>query len=120
MASSLPTAVPVGQMRERVTLQQASVTLDANGDPAYAWSTAATLWARVEPTGGETETLAERRTAVATYAVTIRWRAGVSVAQRLLWRGRTLAIESVAVLDERRERVTLACRDDGPLAGITA
>lgn len=106
--------VPLGRLRERIVLQQAAVSIDASGDPAYAWSDVATVWARVEPSGGGVETVADRRTSIAAYEVTIRWRAGVSARQRLVWRGRYLQIERVENADERRERLTLDCRDVGP------
>jgi SPP1 family predicted phage head-tail adaptor len=118
MMNSLPARI--GRLRERVTLQQVSVSIDAAGDPAYAWTDVATLWARVRPSGGGVATLAERRTAIEDYEVTIRWRDGMSVTQRFVWRGRYLQIESVANLDERRQRVTLACKDLGVDAGVTA
>lgn len=106
--------VQPGRMRERVVLQQAAVTVDASGDPAYAWSDVATLWSRVEPSGGGVEVSADRRSAIEAYEVTIRWRTGVSARQRLVWRGRYLQIERVENADERRQRLTLECRDAGP------
>ncbi len=119
MLNVTASVVAAGQLRERVRLQQLAVSLDAAGDPVYAWSDVATLWARVQPVGGTVATLADRRTAVKDYEVTIRWRYGVSAAQRLVWRGRYLQIDAVGNLDERHRRVTLTCRDVGALAGIT-
>jgi SPP1 family predicted phage head-tail adaptor len=117
MAQPAGLVASIGQMRERVTLQQRSASVDAMGDPAYAWADVATLWARVRPLGGGVEAVADRRTAVKDYEVTIRWRDGVSPAQRFVWRGRFLQIEGIGNLDERRRRVTLACRDLGTEAG---
>jgi SPP1 family predicted phage head-tail adaptor len=119
MAEPTGSIVATGQMRERVTLQACAVSVDGTGDPTYAWSDVATLWARVRPLGGGVETIAERRTAVKVYEVTIRRRAGVTPAQRFIWRGRFLEIGAIGNLDERRRRLTLACRDVGAGAGGT-
>ena len=119
MASPTAPVATIGQLRERVTLQGYAVSVDATGDAAYSWSDIASLWARVRPAGGGVEMLADRRTAVNGYEVTVRWRDGLSPAQRIVWRGRFLEIVSIGNLDERHRRVTLGCRDLGPLAGTT-
>ncbi len=119
MADLIAPVAPIGHLRERVTLQAAGIEVDAQGDPTYTWSDVATLWARVRPAGGRATTVAERRTLTKDYEVTIRWREGVSPAQRFVWRGRYLQIEDIGNLDERRCRITLLCRDVGPLAGAT-
>jgi SPP1 family predicted phage head-tail adaptor len=119
ISDSTAQVAPIGQLRERVTLQALSVAVDPYGDPAYTWGDLATLWARVEPVGGRTSTLGERRTAVKEYAVTIRWRAGISPAQRFVWRGRYLQIEEISNRDERHRRITVQCRDIGVDAGAT-
>lgn len=85
-------ATTIGELRERVTVQQFAASVDAAGDPTYVWSDVAVLWARVRGSGGAVATIAGRRTAWEEYQVTIRWQDGISPAQRFLWRGRYLQI----------------------------
>ena len=38
MANLMMPVTPIGQLRERVLLQQLVVSVDATGDPTYAWA----------------------------------------------------------------------------------
>lgn len=102
-----------GQLRERVTLQAPLRTPDGAGGADIGWSEVATLWARVEAQGGGELPAGERLEARARLEVTIRFRADVTPAMRLVWRGRALDIRASADSDGRRRFLTLDCMEGG-------
>lgn len=90
--------VAAGLMRDRVTIQTATATRDAYGGETITWSNVATVWARVVERGGREPLLADRPVMVVSYEVVIRAGLAVSHADRLVWRGLTLQIETVTPL----------------------
>ena len=82
-----------GQLRNRITLQVATTTQDAAGQPIVTWGTLLDhVPARVEAVGGG-ETLRGRQViATATTLFTIRYLAGVTPRHRVTYAGRTFGI----------------------------
>ncbi len=104
-------AVSIGDMRERVQLLQASDTRDAICGLVRVWSTIATVWARVEEMSAGEQYRNQQINSSAQWAVTIRFRADVSVNQRIEWRGRTFEIAGRPNPDERRRFLRLSCKE---------
>lgn len=87
-----------GDLREYVTLRTATATRDAYGVETIVWTDSATVAARVTERGGREPLLADRPVMVVSYEVVIRAGLAVSHADRLVWRGLTLQIETVTPL----------------------
>lgn len=85
-----------GTLRERVTLEYQAPGTDALGQPNGAWLTRGTHWAAVQAAGSGPATEAGHVGAYARYRVTLRTRARPEPDDRIIWRGRTLNILSVA------------------------
>lgn len=87
-----------GDLRERVQIQRATITRDAFGEERPSWATVATVWAKVVERGGREPVLADRPVMLVAYEVTIR--AGVTVdhGAQVLWRTKTLQVETVTPL----------------------
>lgn len=103
-----------GDLRERITIERASSTQDAFGEPIESWSTVATVWANMAPqrytTGVEALAQALGREAVKTsYTVTIYWRSDVLETDRVTWNGKVLDILRVIDPDGRRTWLELLC-----------
>ncbi len=100
-----------GRLNERVTIEKATLgTADTRGEQLETWSDVATVWAEVRTLGG-IETWKQRTvSASATHQVTIRWRSGVTSANRFKWDSSTLAIESV-VADPSGTQLVCLCRE---------
>ena len=100
----------IGKLRELVTLQRATMTRGSFGEETPAWTTVATLRARVTPRdrGTGEQMLADRPVMLAAFDVELRKSVTVSHLDRLLWRGLTLSVEVVTPIPER-ERVLLRC-----------
>lgn len=92
--------ITAGDLRERVEIQQATVTIGAEfNEEILAWATVATVWAQVVERGGREPILADRPVMVVSYEVTIRAITPTPThLQRLLWRSKVLSIETVTPL----------------------
>lgn len=104
----------IGAMRERITLQSATRTLDAGGGAVVSWTPlafAAHVWARIEPLSGGEALQAMRLQARVTHRVRLRWRDDVTAAMRLVWGTRVLNIRAVINPDERRRYLELLCEE---------
>jgi SPP1 family predicted phage head-tail adaptor len=82
-------------LRERVTIQRATVSRDAFGGEVLTWTDAATVWAKVLDRSSREPILADRPVMLVGYEVTIRSGVTVTHQERLSWRGKLLSIEAV-------------------------
>jgi SPP1 family predicted phage head-tail adaptor len=98
-----------GTMREMVTIQ---AMVPAN-DPQYGQTeqpqAVATVWASVVGNNGTEVEKDEGITAITTYDVQMRYIAGITSANSLLWNGITLEILSV-VNDPKRTTLTIVAK----------
>lgn len=108
--------VQIGEMRDRVEIQQRIRTTDALGGYASTWSTIASVWARVVAQSGGTTEEAGQEIAPVRFRVYIRYAKIPAPAPelRIEWRGRTFHVMSVQP-DERRKYVIFDCSDDAPI-----
>jgi SPP1 family predicted phage head-tail adaptor len=101
--------IKAGDLRERVRLELLVDPDDGRGGQAESWALVTDLWASVLPTGGRETLEGGALTGVQGWRVRIRWRAGVSVRHRFVWRGRQLNIRSVEDPDGRRQELLAFC-----------
>lgn len=87
-----------GELRERVEIQAATVTRGDFNEEVLTWTTAATVWAKVTERGGREPLAADRPVMVVSYEVTIRSGPTVTHKHRLVWRSKTLGIDTVTPL----------------------
>ncbi len=97
-----------GQLDRRITLQRPVPTRDSYGAELVAWQDLATVWAKVEPMGGDEGFRADQPTARQVTRFTIRYRAGVAPAMRVLYGGETYDIDDVSEPERRVSLVLLA------------
>ena len=107
----------IGQLRDRVTIQQPSTSTDSNGGKTVTWGTLATVWASVTPyvpqRGAPEAVGGGELTALTDYLVTVRYRGDVLASDRVSWTpysgsAKTLQIHGVYP-DPGRGYLTLAC-----------
>lgn len=101
----------IGEMRDRVTVQQRST-----GVGAVTWSTLATIWAAVAARSAAEGQQTEAIRSTVNYDVEIQYRTDVTPAHRLSWtpyRGsaKTLQILGVRLVPGRPERMLLDCAE---------
>lgn len=100
-----------GELRSRVVVQSATRTPDEGGGYATAWEDGASLWAKVEPLEGSELLRAQQLQARVSHRVTIRYRRGLTAAQRLRLGSRVLEVHQVVDVDERHEFMELLCEE---------
>lgn len=101
-------ALRPGDLREKVDVQTSSGTRQPGGGTAKAWATVLTgILAKIEPLSGGEAFRQGMANNTQLYRVTIRWRAGVTPANRLIWRGTPLNIRTCGNPDLRREALVM-------------
>ncbi|MDJ0449242.1 phage head closure protein [Methylocystis sp. JR02] len=104
-------ASDVGSMRERVTIQAQTQTINDAGEIATLWSDVGTCWARIKPVKAVQVALAGRDDAVREYDMTIRFRTDVSTNSQIIWRERRFDVQSVVDNTEQRQFLTARLRE---------
>jgi SPP1 family predicted phage head-tail adaptor len=104
---------PAGQFNQRVVIEAPTAARDARGQRAAAaptWSPVATVWAQVQPLRGREFFAAGAIQSEATVRFRLRWRAGVTSAMRVVWRGMAYAIVAPPVdVDGGCQTLELMC-----------
>jgi SPP1 family predicted phage head-tail adaptor len=104
--------IRAGELRSRLTLQSKAETGDGQGGSTKAWADAGTVWGKKVPTDASGDTLEAGQTVSRRrYTLTIRRRAGVSSAMRLIDGAQVLEILSVGDSDDFLDGLTLECRE---------
>ena len=113
-ASASQPLIVAGRLDQRLTLQAPATTEDELGQPVAGWSTVGTVWASAAPLRGRELMAAAAGQSEATVRFRIRWRADVTRAWRVLWRGVAYAIESDPIdVHGQRQALELMCTTAG-------
>lgn len=86
-----------GERDQRITLQQRVAGSNALGQAISAWANLVELWASAEPLRGREFFAAGQTQSEVSTRFTVAWRAGVTSALRVVWRGQ--AYDIVAVVE---------------------
>lgn len=97
-------------MDQRVVLQVRQDVRDDHGQQVGAWVPLATVWAAIKPFRGREYLAAGQMQEGAQMVVTVRWRADVSSANRLVWRGEIFDITDAQEAHAGRVSIDLMCR----------
>lgn len=98
----------IGQLRHRLTIEEAVKTDDEGGGATLVWNTVDDLWGAVEALSGKESVEADRLSGRATYNVTIRYRDDLTPSMR--FRRDSEIYEILSVLDEDGRRRFLTCK----------
>ena len=101
-----------GTLNERITIQNAAPTQDANGEMVPAWTNLIAegdgdVWASVIDITGKEYVTANANQASVQTKITIRYRAGILPAMRVINQGAIYNIE--AVLGQNKRSLLLMC-----------
>ncbi len=103
MSASRPAA---GDLRHRLTIEQAVDIADGFGGRDRVWQAVATAWAAISDTSGTAGTVAGAEASGATHAVTLRHRGDLRPGMRFSGDGRVFRILSVVDRDGRKAWLT--------------
>lgn len=100
-----------GLLRERVAIERPVSLRNAMGLQQPGWEQVCRCLASVvlDSIGAEAE--GQSLSAMPRYKVTIRWREGIALDQRVQWRGRTLAVRQLLDDPRRRDRIVMRCEE---------
>ena len=98
-----------GQLRQRVTVQEKSVTRDDYGAEVITWTDLATVWAAVQPLTGREWIEGRQETAGVTTRIRMRYRSGITPEMRVSFGDIEFNILSVIHVKERE--LHLMCRE---------
>jgi SPP1 family predicted phage head-tail adaptor len=100
-----------GQKQKRVTIQQATRSVDSQGGSAVTWSTRCVVWAHERALNGREALAAQQVTAVLSSVWEVHYRTDISVKDRIVFEGRTLQIEAVIDPTDTRRELFLTCAE---------
>lgn len=99
----------IGELRERVRLQNFISIDDGYGNQIQEWRDVATVWARVEPLRGTERYQAAQLETVVGWHITIRHRTDITPAWRIVKGSTVFRIVGILNPDERRRFLQLEC-----------
>jgi len=91
----------IGKMRERVIIQNKTISQSDSGFQSENWTNIQTVWAKVDYSSGFEEEEADRIVAQQKIKFTLRYNVNISVNSRFLYRSNYYQIETVAYSDDR-------------------
>ena len=98
-----------GNLDQRLTLRRRQSGVDVLGQESTSWTTLATVWGRAEPIRGREFFAAATVQSETAVRFTVRYRADLSPADQVLWRGQAHDIQSVIDVGGRKETLELMC-----------
>lgn len=106
MSGAVP---PIGTLTERVVLKRRLTTHQDEGGEVAAYSTLATVWARVTALGTRAAFASDARAQQTSHVVVMRYRTDLKPGDRISWRGGELEVEGTSSLDGRRAYLSCQC-----------
>lgn len=98
-----------GKLRNRITIQQRTLTPDSYGQSVESWTDFATVWAEIRSISGRESLIAEAMQGITNYEVNIRYKAGVVQSMRIIYKNHILDVQSVINDMQANKKLTLFC-----------
>jgi SPP1 family predicted phage head-tail adaptor len=92
----------VGKMRERVVLQNRTISQSASGFQSETFTNIATIWASIDYKTGFEEEDADKLVGQQKILFTIRYNVNVTLKSRFLYRNDLFQIERIEISNDRR------------------
>ena len=103
-----------GTLKERILIERPSSERTAMGLSTSGWGKVVTCLAAIEAEGVGAEAEGQALSAMPRFRLTIRWREGVAIDQRIQWRARILMVRQVMEDPRRRDRIVMRCEELRP------
>ena len=98
----------IGPLRHRITIEEKSVTRDAEGGEVVTWATFATVWASASSITGREFFASQQVNSTVSMKFGIRWLDGVTTAMRISFDSKLYNIVAVLDSDRRADLMLLA------------
>lgn len=103
--------ISVGRLRNKVALQKATETSDGAGGCTEAWSTIASIYADIRPTGGDEAYRQGKVQDKVTHKIFVRYRSDIQPYYRIQYESRIFNIKNIMNIDERDRFLELTCSE---------
>ena len=100
-----------GKLRQRVTIQDKSVSQNTYGEEVITYVDWATVWAAVEPLRGREFLEGRQITAEVSTRIRIRYRSGISPEMRVKFGSKVYDVHSIIHIEEREREIHLMCQE---------
>lgn len=103
-----------GRLRHRLTVQTATISQNAFGEPVQTWTTLATVWGAVEPLRGAERQRAMQVSATEEVKIVLRHSAtigGIKPDDRILYGSKVYDISAVMNIDERNRELNVMAKE---------
>jgi len=101
-----------GQLKRKIIIQTATKVQDDFGEETETWANTATMWASIQPVSGSEGITGNQINPEVTHKIMMRYRAGVTPANRVLYGTRVFDINVVRNIFEENRWLELLCRED--------
>lgn len=102
-------AICIGDLDQRVAIQQPTVTRNDIGEQVMAWTTAGTFWADVKLVKVQDRPVGDSDRNVITHEVILRKNSTPGIDDRVVWKSYTLEIRNILPLEKYEEFMVLEC-----------
>jgi SPP1 family predicted phage head-tail adaptor len=106
-----PCDLHAGLLIHHVTVERLTLTPDGIGGGVSTWATLYEPWAAIAPVGGGERLAGMQLENPITHTIYIRYRLDLTPRDRVVHRGRTFNIRSIADLEEKRIFMELKCEE---------
>lgn len=103
----------IGDLRDRVTIQNFIRTPDEYGGYTETWQDIATVWANIKPLRGREFFQAQQIQSEVTHKITIRYTDIVKPTSRIKYNNRIFEIKSIIDVDNRHRFLEIMCIGSG-------
>lgn len=100
-----------GTLNERIAVERPVGARTPMGVQQSEWEAVCRCLASIVPEGAGAEAEAQALSAMPRYRVTIRWREGIAIDQRISWRGRMLIVRQMLDDPRARDRIAMRCEE---------
>ena len=97
----MTSALTIGDLRHRVTIESETRTSDGAGGASVAWIVVADVWAAIQPQRGSENLTLDRVAGAVPYDIWIRYRTGVTPSMRVRFGARVFDIRAVVDTEDR-------------------
>ena len=102
---------PLGTLTDRIVLKRKITTDEDEGGETVAYSTLATVWARVRSLGTRQSLESDARGQSVSHSVVMRFRQDLKAGDRIVYRGHDLEVLGTADLNGRRAYLSCQCAE---------
>jgi len=101
-----------GKYRHRIQLEKPTTIKNSSGEPIKTWQIVGNRWAGVNPMRSRERFAAQQVNEELTDKVFMRFDSKIDSTYRIIFRNRTLNIDSIINVEERNRELEIICKEE--------